>query len=92
MERFSLEVKVGLMVVITAGLVLAFIFILGEWNPFTNTYRIMVTLRYAGGIKPGSDVHLAGAKVGKVDARINHVQWMVTIRSDIETVKATQVR
>ena len=67
MERFSLEVKVGLVVVVAAGLVLAFIFILGGWNPFTNTYRISMTLNYAGGIKPGSDVLLAGAKVGKVD-------------------------
>jgi ABC-type transporter Mla subunit MlaD len=68
MERFSLEVKVGLVVVVAAGLALAFIFILGGWNPFTNTYRITMTLNYAGGIKPGSDVLLAGAKVGKVDA------------------------
>lgn len=68
MERFSLEVKVGIVVVIAAAMVLAFIFILGEWNPFTNTYRITVTLNYAGGIKPGSEVHLAGAKVGKVDS------------------------
>jgi phospholipid/cholesterol/gamma-HCH transport system substrate-binding protein len=68
MERFSLEVKVGLVVVLAAGLVLAFIFILGDWNPFTNTYKITMTLKYAGGIKPGSDVQLAGAKVGKVDA------------------------
>jgi len=67
MERFSLEVKVGLMVVITGVLVAAFLLILGEWNPLTNTYRVTVTLRYAGGIKPGADVHLAGAKVGKVD-------------------------
>lgn len=67
MERFSLEVKVGLVVVAAAGLVLAFLFILGGWNPFTNTYRIVMTLKYAGGIKPGSDVLLAGAKVGKVD-------------------------
>lgn len=68
MERFSLEVKVGIVVTIAVGLVLAFIFILGDWNPFTNTYKITVTLDYAGGIKPGSDVHLAGAKVGKVDS------------------------
>ncbi len=66
MERFSLEVKVGLVVVAALVLVFAFIFILGEWNPFTNTYALQVNLSYAGGIKPGSDVHLAGAKVGKV--------------------------
>jgi phospholipid/cholesterol/gamma-HCH transport system substrate-binding protein len=68
MEKFSLEVKVGIVVTIAVALVLAFIFILGDWNPFTNTYRITVQLNYAGGIKPGSDVMVAGAKVGKVDA------------------------
>jgi phospholipid/cholesterol/gamma-HCH transport system substrate-binding protein len=67
MERFSLEVKVGLVVVGAMGMVLAFIFILGDWNPFSNTYRFTVTLDYAGGIKPGSVVQVAGAKVGKVD-------------------------
>lgn len=68
MEKLSMEVKVGLVVTLALGLVLAFLVLLGEYNPFTNTYRITVTLNYAGGIKPGSDVHLAGAKVGKVDA------------------------
>jgi phospholipid/cholesterol/gamma-HCH transport system substrate-binding protein len=68
MDKFSLEVKVGLVVTVAVGLVLAFIFILGDWNPFSNTYRLIVSLDYAGGIKPGSDVDLAGAKVGKVDS------------------------
>jgi phospholipid/cholesterol/gamma-HCH transport system substrate-binding protein len=68
MDKFSLEVKVGLVVTAAVGLVLAFIFILGDWNPFSNTYRLIVSLDYAGGIKPGSDVDLAGAKVGKVDS------------------------
>ncbi len=68
MERLSIEVKVGIVVVMAIGLVLAFLFLLGDYNPFTNTYNIHVTLDYAGGIKPGSDVHLAGAKVGRVDS------------------------
>ncbi len=68
MERVSIEVKVGIVVVLAIGLVLAFLFLLGDYNPFTNTYNIKVTLDYAGGIKPGSDVHLAGAKVGRVDS------------------------
>lgn len=68
MERLSIEVKVGIVVVVAVGLVLAFLFLLGDYNPFTNTYNIRVTLDYAGGIKPGSDVHLAGAKVGRVES------------------------
>ncbi|MFO8056081.1 MAG: MlaD family protein [bacterium] len=68
MERLSIEVKVGIVVVVAIGLVLAFLFLLGDYNPFTNTYNIKVSLDYAGGIKPGSDVHLAGAKVGRVES------------------------
>jgi len=68
MDRVSLEVKVGVVVTVAIGLVVAFLFLLGEYNPFTNTYAITVTLKYAGGIKPGSDVELAGAKVGKVSS------------------------
>lgn len=68
MDRISLEVKVGIVVTAAVGLVLAFLFLLGEYNPFSNTFKITVTLTYAGGIKPGADVQVAGAKVGKVDA------------------------
>lgn len=68
MEKLSLEVKVGIVVTAAVAIVLAFLFLLGEYNPFSNTYRITVTLNYAGGIKPGADVMVAGAKVGKVDA------------------------
>jgi len=68
MDRLSLEVKVGLVVFFAIALVLAFLFVLGDYNPFSRTYQITVSLNYAGGIKPGSDVQLAGAKVGKVDS------------------------
>ena len=68
MDRVSLEVKVGVVVTAAVAMVLAFLFLLGEYNPFTNTYTITATFNYAGGIKPGADVQLAGAKVGKVNA------------------------
>ncbi len=67
MNRFSLEVKVGIVVSITLALILAFLFFLGQYNPFTKSFRIYVLYNFAGGIELGSPVHLAGVKVGKVD-------------------------
>jgi len=68
MTRFSLEVKVGLVVTLTVGLVLAFLFLLGDFNPFSTTYRLYMLHNYVGGIELGSPVRVAGAKVGKVNA------------------------
>jgi phospholipid/cholesterol/gamma-HCH transport system substrate-binding protein len=68
MTRFSLEVKVGLVVTLTVALVLAFLFLLGDFNPFSTTYRIYMLHNYVGGIELGSPVRVAGAKVGKVNS------------------------
>jgi len=67
MNRFSLEVKVGVVVSITIALILAFLFFLGQYNPFARSYRINVLYNFAGGIEMGSPVRVAGVKVGKVD-------------------------
>jgi phospholipid/cholesterol/gamma-HCH transport system substrate-binding protein len=67
MNRFSLEVKVGIVVSITIILIIAFLFFLGQYNPFTKSYRINVIYNFAGGIELGSSVRVAGVKVGKVD-------------------------
>ena len=67
MTRFSLEVKVGLVVTLTVGLVVAFLVLLGDFNPFSTTYRIYMLHNYVGGIELGSPVRVAGAKVGKVN-------------------------
>lgn len=68
MNRFSLEVKVGLVVTVTVALVLLFLFLLGDYNPFSTTYRVYAVHNYVGGIELGSPVRVAGAKVGKVNA------------------------
>jgi len=67
MARFSLEVKVGVVVSITIALILAFLFFLGQYNPFTKSYRLNVLYNFAGGIELGSPVRVAGVKVGKVE-------------------------
>jgi len=67
MNRFSLEVKVGIVVSITVVLIIMFLFFLGQYNPFTKSYRIDALYNFAGGIELGSAVRVAGVKVGKVD-------------------------
>ena len=67
MNRFSLEVKVGIVVSVTVALILVFLFFLSGYNPFTKSYRIYVLYNFAGGIELGSPVRVAGVKVGKVD-------------------------
>jgi len=67
MNRFSLEVKVGIVVSVTVALIIAFLFFLGQYNPFTKSYRVNVIYNFAGGIELGSAVRLAGVKMGKVD-------------------------
>ena len=67
MNRFTLEVKVGLVVTLTVALVLGFLFLLGDYNPFTTSYRLFMLHNYVGGIENGSPVRVAGAKVGRVN-------------------------
>jgi len=67
MNRFSLEVKVGIVVSITVALILGFVFFLGQYNPFAKSFRINALFNFAGGIELGSAVRVAGVKVGKVD-------------------------
>ncbi len=68
MQRLSLEVKVGLLVTGTVILVVAFLILLGGYNPFSTNYRIKVIYNFAGGIEMGSPVRVSGVKVGKVDS------------------------
>lgn len=67
MNRFSLEVKVGIVVTLTVALILAFLFFLSGYNPFAKSYRVNVVYNFAGGIEVGSPVRVAGIKVGKVE-------------------------
>jgi phospholipid/cholesterol/gamma-HCH transport system substrate-binding protein len=67
MNRFSLEVKVGIVVSITVALILGFVFFLGQYNPFAKSFRVNALYNFAGGIELGSAVRVAGVKVGKVD-------------------------
>ena len=62
----STEAKVGLLVVLSAVLVIGTIYYVGneQWGHHVIPYRTY--LRYAGGVEPGSTVLFGGITVGRV--------------------------
>ena len=64
----KVETKVGLLFVVTVSLVVGFAYVLGAFNPFSNSYTLNLTYNFAGGIEVGSPVRVMGIKVGKVQS------------------------
>lgn len=66
-HRWTLEVKVGAFIVLGLGLLIVFIFAIGDiTTAFQPGYRLRVTFESANGITEGSPVQYAGVEVGKV--------------------------
>ncbi len=63
----SIEVKVGILILVAFGLLAGFIVIMGGLN-FQPTYRVNVDFTNPGGLKAGAPVRLAGVRIGKVSA------------------------
>jgi phospholipid/cholesterol/gamma-HCH transport system substrate-binding protein len=61
----SIEVKVGILILVAAGLLAGFILVMGGVS-FQPTYPIFVDFDNPGGIQSGAPVKIAGVKVGKV--------------------------
>src|SRR3954465_14669870 len=61
----SIEVKVGMLILTAAGLLAAFIIVMGGIN-FQPAYSIFVDFDNPGGLQTGAPVRVAGVKVGKV--------------------------
>lgn len=66
MKGFSLEVKVGLLLLVALFLMGGFLFVLGGVS-FTRGYTVYVDFNNPGGIKPGAAVRIAGVRVGTVE-------------------------
>jgi len=63
------EFKVGGLILLAAGLIVAASIVVTGWNPeLDETYRIGALFRNSGGLQTGSAVRVAGIKVGTVDA------------------------
>lgn len=63
--RISLEVKVGLFLLLAAGLLVSFVLVLGNVQ-FTASRAFQVRYTSSGGLRPGAKVKLAGVPAGKV--------------------------
>src|SRR5215472_14118281 len=62
----SIEVKVGMLILLSIGILGAFILVMGGLS-FQKSYSIYVDFDNPGGLQTGAPVRIAGVKVGKVD-------------------------
>ena len=63
----GLEFKVGLLILVSSAILIAFIFILGNFS-LRSGFKIYVDYDYIGSLQPGAPVKVSGIKVGKVEA------------------------
>src|SRR5258705_13369460 len=62
----GLEFKVGLLIVIATGILVAFIFVLGNFS-LKSGFTVHVDYDYIGSLQPGAPIKISGIKVGKVE-------------------------
>ncbi len=96
----SIEVKVGLLILVALVLLVGFILVMGGVN-FQPTYEIIVGFDNPGGLQGGAPVKIAGVKVGKVTAmefyggkpdESGEPSALVRARVDIETQYQEEIR
>jgi len=66
MKQRSVEVRVGALILLAAGLVLGFVVVLGGVT-FQPTYTVYVVFENPGGLTAGAPVRISGLKVGRVE-------------------------
>ena len=64
-QEKSIEVKVGVLILVSLGILAAFVLIMGGLS-FEKTYNLYVDFDNPGGLQTGAPVRVAGVKVGKV--------------------------
>lgn len=64
-QEKSIEVKVGVLILVSLGILAAFVLIMGGLS-FEKTYAVYVDFDNPGGLQTGAPVRVAGVKVGKV--------------------------
>ena len=67
MRERGLEFKVGLLILVSSAILVAFVVILGNYS-LSSGFTIHVDFDYVGSMQPGAPVKLSGIKVGKVKA------------------------
>jgi phospholipid/cholesterol/gamma-HCH transport system substrate-binding protein len=64
-QEKSIEVKVGILILVSLGILAAFVLIMGGLS-FEKTYTVYVDFDNPGGLQSGAPVRVAGVKCGKV--------------------------
>src|SRR5262245_31781048 len=64
-QERSIEVKVGVLILVSLGILAAFVLVMGGIN-FERTYTQYVDFDDPGGLQTGAPVKIAGVKVGSV--------------------------
>ncbi len=64
-QERSIEVKVGILILVSLGILAAFILVMGGLN-FQKTYSVSVDFDNPGGLQTGAPVRIASVKVGSV--------------------------
>jgi phospholipid/cholesterol/gamma-HCH transport system substrate-binding protein len=64
-QEKSIEVKVGVLILVSLGILAAFVLIMGGLS-FEKTYTLYVDFDNPGGLQSGAPVRIAGVKCGKV--------------------------
>lgn len=67
MRERGLEFKVGLLILVSSAILVAFVVILGNFS-LSSGFTIHVDFDYVGSLQSGAPVKLSGIKVGKVKA------------------------
>lgn len=78
------EIKVGLMVVISAILLLFFLFIISDFSYEKNTNFYKTKLAYVGGFEEGTPVRFGGMYVGRISRILSPIPNSTEIEIEIE--------
>jgi phospholipid/cholesterol/gamma-HCH transport system substrate-binding protein len=85
-QEKSIEVKVGVLILVSLGILAAFVLVMGGLS-FEKTYTVYVDFDNPGGLQSGAPVRVAGVKCGKV----SELQFMGG-KIDPKTNRRTLVR
>ncbi len=66
MRERGLEYKVGILILVSSAILIAFIFVLGNFS-LSSGFKIYVDYDYIGSLQAGAPVKVSGIKVGKVE-------------------------
>lgn len=101
MSQRSMEVKVGVLILVALGLLGGFVVVMGGLT-FQPTYSVSVDFDNPGGLKTGAPVRIAGVRVGRVasiefrgtelDPKVHGVQPLIRVVATLENQYRNSVR